>query len=107
MPAQAEHYSPIGKTDTLDTWRKRRRIPVPTRAGNIVDVRIVALYETTSANGLPLDALIEGRTAKDKPTVQFGVVFNARPPDWDAYTIPILWIEDGKTNVGRWKGMVS
>jgi hypothetical protein len=106
MPAQAEHYNPIGKTDTLDTWRKRMRMPVPTKAGNIVDVRIVALYETTNVNGLPLDALVEGQVTKDKPVVQFGVVFSPQPPDWDAYGIPILWIDDSSINVGRWKGMV-
>jgi hypothetical protein len=106
MPAQAEHYSPIGKTDTLDTWRKRKRMPVPTKIGNIVDVRIVALYETTNVNGLPLDALVEGQIMKGKPAVQFGVVFGATPPDRDAYGIPILWIDDSRTNVGRWKGMV-
>ena len=65
MPVQAAHYDPIGKTDTLDTWRKRMRMPVPTKAGNIVDVRIVALYETTNVNGLPLDALVEGQVTKD------------------------------------------
>ena len=106
MPAQAEHQSPIGKTDTLDTWRKRMRIPVPSKAGGIVDVQIAALYETTTMNGLPLDALIEGRTTKDKPLAQFGVVFSSRPPEWDAYGIPVLWIDDTQANVGRWKGMV-
>ena len=106
MPAQAEHQSPIGKTDTLDTWRKRMCIPVPSKAGDIVVVRIVALYETKTMNGLPLDALVEGRTTKDKPLTQFGVVFSSRPPEWDAYVIPVLWIDDTQTNVGRWKGMV-
>ena len=67
MSAQVEHYNPIGKTDSLDTWRKRMRIPVPTKTGNIVDVRIATLYETTNVNGLPLDALVEGQIVKDKP----------------------------------------
>ena len=105
MPAQAEHYNPTGKTDTLDTWRKRMRIPVPTKTGVIVDVWIAALYETTSVNGLPLDALVEGQTTKDKPLTRFGVVFSSQPPDWDAYSIPILWVDDRQNNVGRWKGM--
>jgi len=105
MSTQAEHYNPIGKADSLDTWRKRMRIPVPTKAGNIVDVRIVALYETTNVNGLPLDALVEGQIVKDKPVVQFGVVFSSQPPDWDANGIPILWIDDSRINIGRWKGM--
>jgi hypothetical protein len=106
MTAQPEHYNPIGKQDTLDTWRKRMRMPVPTKACNILDVRIVALYETTSVNGLPLDALIEARITEEKPPVQFGVVFSPSPPDWDKYGIPVLWIDDRRTNVGRWKGMV-
>lgn len=105
MPVQAEHYDSVGKTDSLDTWRKRMRMPVPTKACNIVDVRIAALYETTNVNGLPLDALIEGQVIEGKPVVQFGVVFGPQPPDWDAYGIPILWIDDGRVNVGRWKGM--
>ena len=44
MTAAAEHYNPIGKTDTLDTWRKRGRMPVPTAEGHIIDLRILAIY---------------------------------------------------------------
>jgi hypothetical protein len=65
------------------------------------------LDETTNVNGLPLDALVEGQIAKEKPPVQFGVVFSLQPPNWDAYGVPILWVDDNWANVGRWKGMVS
>ena len=106
MSTQAEHYNPVDKRDTLDTWRHRMRMPVPTRACNILDIRIVALHETTNVNGLPLDALIEAQVTEDKRPVQFGVVFSLHPPDWDAYGIPILWIDEGRINIGRWKGMV-
>jgi hypothetical protein len=102
VTAQPEHYSPIGKQDT---WRKRMRMPVPTKACHIIDVRIVAVYETTQVNNLPLDALVEARITEDKNPVQFGVIFSSSPPDWDAYGIPILWIDDRRANVGRWKGM--
>ena len=107
MTIQPEHYNPIGKQDTLDTWRKRMRMPVPTKVCYILDVRIVALYETNSVNGLPLDALIEARITEERSPVQFGAVFGPSPPDWDQYGIPILWIDDRRTNVGRWKGMVQ
>jgi hypothetical protein len=83
------------------------RMPVPTKACKILDVRIVSLYETTSVNGMPLDALVEARITEEKPSVQFGVIFSAAPPDWDKYGIPILWIDDRRINIGRWKGMVQ
>jgi hypothetical protein len=58
MTEIAEHYDPIGKAKTLEVWRKRMRMPVPTAEGHISDLRILAIYETTSVNGLPLDLLI-------------------------------------------------
>ena len=87
MTAQPEHYNPIGKQDTLDTWRKRMRMPVPTKACHILDVRIVALYKTSSINELPLDVLIEACITEDKAPVQLGVIFSPSPPDWDQYGI--------------------
>ena len=35
-------------------------------------VRIVALYETRSVNGLPLDGLVNARITEERPPVQFG-----------------------------------
>jgi hypothetical protein len=57
MTETAEHYNPIGKAETLEVWRRRMRMPVPTAEGYISDLRILAVYETTSVNGLPLDLL--------------------------------------------------
>jgi hypothetical protein len=103
MSATAEHHDPIGKADTLDTWRKRMRMPVPAAAGHIVDLLIVRLYETTAVNGLPLDLVIEAQETTDGPVKRFGVVFGAEPPDWPSYGIPVLWRRDGEAGVGRWK----
>ncbi len=55
MTELAEHYNPIGKAEILEVWRRRMRMPVPTLEGYIVDLRILAIYETTAVNGLPLD----------------------------------------------------
>ena len=81
-------------------------MPVPTKACHNLDVRIVVLYECTQVNNLPLDTLIEAQITEDKNPVQFGVIFSSSPPDWGAYGIPVLWIDDQGVNVGRWKGMV-
>ena len=103
MTVQAEHHDPIGKTDSLDTWRKRMRMPVPTADGTIADLWIVGMYETTTVNGHPLDLLVEARRTNDGPVKRFGVIFSQSPPDWGAYDIPILWMQDGTQGVGRWK----
>ena len=76
---------------------------VPTAAGTITDVLIVRLFETTAVNGLPLDALIEGQVAINAPIKRFGVVFGSAPPDWPAYGLPVLWLQDGESGMGRWK----
>ena len=102
MTVIAEHHNPIGKTDSVDTWRKRRRMAVPTAAGTVVDLRIVTLYETTSVNGQPLDLLIEAQKTRNDPTKQFGVIFSETSPDRSKYTVPVLWKEDGKSGLGRW-----
>jgi hypothetical protein len=103
MTATAEHYNPIGKAETVDTWRKRGRMPVPSSEALIIDLRIVAIYETTAVNGLPLDLLIDAQKTKNDPVKQFGVIFSETPPDWSKYGIPVLWREEGKSGVGRWK----
>ena len=103
MTVTAEHQNSIGKADTVDTWRKTMRIAVPSREGHIVDLIIVAIYETTAVNGLPLDLLIDARKTVNDPVKQFGVVFSKNPPDWPRYNIPILWKQDGKSGVGRWR----
>jgi hypothetical protein len=103
MTAIAEHYNPIGKAEIIDTWRKRGRMPAPTAAGHIIDLQIVAIYETTAVNGQPLDLLVEAKKTNNAPVKQFGVIFSESPPDWSAYPMPLLWREDGKAGVGRWK----
>jgi len=57
-------------------------MPVPTAEGYISDLRIVAIYETTSVNGLPLNLLIDAQKSKSDPVKQFGVIFSQNPPDW-------------------------
>ena len=103
MTVTAEHHNPIGKADSVDTWRKRRRMAVPTAAGNIVDLHIVTMYETTSVNGQPLDLLIEAQATKNDPAKQFGVIFSETSPDRSKYSVPVLWREDGKSGIGLWK----
>ncbi len=103
MPSVAEHYDPVTKEESLATWRKRMRMPVPTSKEMIIDLVIVAIYETTAVNGQPLDFLIEAQTTKDDPVKQFGVIFSKNPPDWSTYGIPVLWREEGTVGVGRWK----
>ena len=43
------------------------RMPVPTAEGYISDLRILAIYETTSVNGLPLDLLIDAQKSDSEP----------------------------------------
>ena len=76
---------------------------VPTAAGNIVDLHIVTMYETTSVNGQPLDLLIEAQATKNDPAKQFGVIFSETSPDRSKYSVPVLWREDGKSGIGLWK----
>ena len=72
MTEFAEHYNPVGKAEALKVWRRRMRTPVPTAAGDISDLRILAIYETTSVNGLPLDLLIDAQKIDSEPVNQFG-----------------------------------
>ena len=102
MTELVKHCNPIGKAETLKVWRSRMRMPVPTAAGLILDLRIVSIYETTSVNGLPLDLLIDAQKTKNDPVKQFGVIFSESPPDWSKYGIPVLWHSEGVPGVGRW-----
>lgn len=103
MDAVPAHESPVGKEQTLATWRKRMRMPVPTGEGHIIDLQIVTLYETSKVNDLPLDVLIGARKTRNDPVKQFGVVFSDTPPDWEKYGLPVLWRREGMPGVGRWK----
>ena len=103
MTVISEHHDPIGKADSVDTWRKRGRMVVPTAAGTVVDLRIVTMYETISVNGQPLDLLIEAQTTKNDPAKLFGVIFGEISPDRSKYKVPVLWKEDSKSGHGRWK----
>jgi hypothetical protein len=102
MTGSLEHQPPLGKQDCIDNWRKRGRITVPIKRGDIADLLIVTLYETTARNRLPLDVLIEAQTAINTPTKHFGVIFGDTAPDWAQYKpLHVLWM-DGEGN-GRWK----
>lgn len=103
MAELVKHYNPIGKAETLEVWRRRMRMPVPTAAGHILDLRIVAIYETTTINGLPLDLLIDAQKTRNYTVKQFGVIFSESPPDWSSYGIPVLWCSEGGSGVGRWR----
>ena len=102
MTELVKNYNPIGKAETLDVWRQRMRMPVPTAAGRILDLRIVTIYETTTVNGQPLDLLIGAQKTTNDPVKQFGVIFSESPPDWSKYGIPLLWCSEGVSSVGRW-----
>ena len=102
MTELVKHYNPTGKAETLEVWRQRMRMPVPTAAGQILDLRIVTIYETTSVNGLPLDLLIDAQKTRSDPVKRFGVIFSESPPDWSKYGIPVLWRKEGVAGVGRW-----
>ncbi|RLA51145.1 MAG: hypothetical protein DRQ65_08215 [Gammaproteobacteria bacterium] len=79
------------------------RMPVPTAEGHISDLQILAIYETTSVNGLPLDLLIDAQKSDSDPVKQFGVIFSENPPDWSRYGIPVLWRREGVEGIGSWK----
>jgi hypothetical protein len=72
-------------------------MPVPTRAGAIIDLHIITLYDCTAVNGLPLDLLVEGRATNDAPLKRFGVLFADASPE-DKYPLPVLWMCDGRGN---------
>ena len=103
MTEIAQHFDPVSKAEAVAVWRSRMRMPVLTAEGVIMDVRITAIYETTSVNGLPLDLLIEAQRSKQEPVKRFGVIFSESPPDWSQYSIPILWRRESVAGVGRWR----
>ena len=78
------------------------RMPVPTAAGHILDLRIVTIYETTSVNGQLLDLLIDAQRIQNDPVKQFEVIFSEPPPDWSRHGIPVLWHSEGSPGMGRW-----
>jgi len=102
MTELVKQYNPTGKAETMRVWRQRMRMPVPTAAGQILDLRIVTIYETTSVNGLPLDLLIDAQQTRSDPVRRFGVIFSESPPDWPKYGIPVLWHSAGGSGVGKW-----
>ena len=102
MTELVKQYNPTGKAETMRVWRQRMRMPVPTAAGHILDLRIVTIYETTSVNGLPLDLLIDAQKTRNDPVKRFGVIFSESPPDWPKYGIPVLWCGKDVPGVGRW-----
>jgi len=104
MTELVKHYNPIGKAETLEVYPRRMRMPVPTAAGHILDLRIITIYETTAINGLPLDLLSDAQKTKNDPVKQFGVIFSESPPDWSKYGIPVLWCSEGVPGVGRRHG---
>ena len=103
MTAAAEHEAPIGKIDTIDTWKRRGRMSVTTAGGDIIDIWIVALYECSAVNGLPLDLLIEARKTRADPVKRFGVFFSDVAPEWTRYPVPVLWLREGEPDAGRWR----
>ena len=96
-------YNPVGKAQCLAMWRKRKRIPILTLEGMIVDLIIVSIRETAEVDGLPLDCLLETQAASDAPVKSFGVIFCETPPDWLAYKMPVLWLRESAYSLGRWR----
>ena len=89
---------PKSRQACLKDWRVGGEIPVPTRKGGLLNMRLERLFECTAVNGFPLDLLIEARASKRAPTRRFGVIFSASRPAHD-YPLPILWLHDGQ---GAW-----
>ena len=88
------HTQPHSKTECLSTWKSRRRIPVPTKSGKIIDLLIVHLIEAAAIDGIPIDLVIDARATHRAPMKRFVVVFsNDRPAD--EYPIPCLWVKAG------------
>jgi hypothetical protein len=54
-------------------------------------------------NGLPLDLLIEAHKRSGDSVKLFGVIFSYSPPDWDRYSIPVLWRRESAAGVGQWR----
>lgn len=98
-----QSYNSVGKAQTLAMWRERKRIPIPTLEGMIVDLIIVSIRETVEVDGLPLHYQLDTQAATDAPVKSFGVIFSETPPDWLAYKMPVLWLRESEYSLGRWK----
>lgn len=92
------HTQPRSKVECLSTWKSRRRIPVPTKTGKIMDMLIIHLIEATAIDGIPVDLVVEARASKRGPLKRFAVVFADKKPA-EQYPIPTLWVSDG---TGSW-----
>ena len=92
------HNQPHTKAECLATWKSRRRIPVPTKSGKIMDLLIVHLVEASAIDGIPIDLVIDARATHRAPLKRFAVVFAGNQPQ-DDFPIPTLWVCDG---VGVW-----
>jgi hypothetical protein len=90
---------PQSKEEWLAKWRNRGRIVLRDKGGNLIDVIIVQLFETTAVNGLPLDFLIAARKTHNDPVHQFGIIFSDAQPE-AGYPIPVLWISKAGTTQG-------
>ena len=90
MTALPSHVTPTTKQDCIDTWQARGRIPVPSKAGKILDVLIVHLYEAATVDGQALDLLVEARPTHHSPMKRFGIIFSNSKPI-GKYPIPVLW----------------
>ena len=98
MIALPSHVTPATKQDFIDTWQARGRIPVPSKAGTILDVLIVHLYEAASVDGLALDLLVEARSMHRSPMKRFEVIFSDSKP-LGKYPIPVLWWPFGDSEI--------
>ena len=92
------HSQPHTKAECLATWKTRRRIPVPTKVGNIMDMLIVHLIEATAIDGVPVDLVVDARATHRAPIKRFAVVFADKKPA-DSFPVPTLWVCDG---IGVW-----
>ena len=96
MTAIAAHQQPASAAEHLATWKDRKRIPVPTRKGAIIDLHISLIIEATAVNGLAVDAVIHARATKQAPTKIFCVVFRDERP-LEKYPLPLLWIKGSES----------
>ena len=79
------HTQPHTKAECL----ARRRIPVPTKCGKIMDMLIIHLVKATAIDGIPVDLVLEARANKRGPLKKFAVVFSKSKPRHE-YPVPTL-----------------
>lgn len=92
------HSQPRSREECLSTWKARRRIPVPTKSGKIIDLLIIHLVEATAIDGIPVDLVIDARATHRAPLKRFAVAFADNQP-LDEFPIPTLGVCDG---LGVW-----